>query len=139
MGTRLFVFLALTSVSFSGMLGCSSGKVQPVTPVEQSVSDSEVELVVKSTPNAASVSFSSGEKCTTPCKLQKSTSESFTVTVSKRDYKPATVKVNSNLNLLREYNRRAGASQAVIDSLKVDELRLSPNPVEVVLEPEWSR
>lgn len=128
-------------ISLSCFSACAKQAPPPAEPPPPPPAPTEEELVVQSVPSGASVSFSTGERCTTPCKMMRSFKEPFSVTVSKEDYKSATVKVTSNVEKLLQYNRKWAASEAELNKMRasITNEKLVPNPVTVTLEPEWSR
>lgn len=89
-----------------------------------------------STPSGATAKLSTGESCTTPCKLRKNVDSSFRVTFSKEGYGSKSVTVGNNLEALKKYNRARGMK---VDDFRVENMKLVPNPVTVTLEPEWSK
>lgn len=96
-------------------------------------------LVIRSNPGGASVKLSTGETCTTPCELSRQVGQPFNITLSKGGYKSQTVNVKNNLIALIEFNRKKGVREAELQQLKVDRLRYTPNPVDVSLEPVWTK
>lgn len=50
---------------------------------------------VTSIPAGASVNFSTGESCTTPCELEKKRNQPFLVNISKEGYEPYDIQVSS--------------------------------------------
>lgn len=112
---------------------------KPAPPSEPEVQDPSslfevVEFTAK--PAGVVVKLSSGESCTTPCKVRKSLDSRFTATFQKEGYASASVEVMNNLEKLREFNRARGGKT---DALRVSTLRFSPNPVTATLEPHWSK
>lgn len=94
--------------------GCVKQPVEPPKP------PTEV-FRVGTRPGGASVSLSSGKSCVTPCVLEVTSHQGFTVRISKEGYRSASVKVMS---------KSAGPGGPS---------HLTPNPVYVVLEPEWTK
>jgi hypothetical protein len=115
---------------------------QPKKPTPQSESiaqdPSSLYEVIEFTarPAGAVVNLSTGESCTTPCKVRKSLDSRFTATFQKEGYASASIEVMNNLEKLREFNRARGGRT---DTLRVSTLRFSPNPVTATLEPDWSK
>ena len=93
------------------------------------------------TPTAAAVALSTGEKCTSPCALKLKRKTTFTVTASKAGYKTATAAVKSKVkgggiaggagNLIF-----GGVIGAVVDGSNGAMRDLTPNPLYITLEPE---
>jgi hypothetical protein len=125
--------ITLTSLTILSFYACapkqSSSPYYPPPVVEEQAFE------VRSTPAGARVQLSTGQSCTTPCTLKISNDEKFSLTISREGYKSATVQVSNNLQALREFNRRKGVKEEDLRALRVKDLRLTPNPVQVTLEP----
>ena len=135
---RLIKIIVLSLFFASALSACvkkgSSGYQDRPEPVVQNES-----ISIKSSPSGAEARLSTGEVCTTPCTLERVNNQPFSVTIKKEGYKPETVEVTTNLAQLVEYNRKRGRSQEVLDQIRVNSLRLSPNPVNVKLKPIWKK
>ena len=120
-----------------GLAACQPAKPPAPVDIESPNPADQFEVVnLTSTPSGAKVKLTTGESCSTPCKFRKSLDSHFSATFSKEGYRSATVEVMSNLEALKKFNRARGGK---VDNLKVGTLRLTPNPVSVNLEPEWSK
>ncbi len=128
-------FIAAAVFAAAGA-GCQNGAKTAPPSVEPNPADQFEELTFSSTPTGAKVKLSTGESCTTPCKVRKSLDSRFSATFQKEGYHPATIEVMSNLEALKRYNRSRGLRT---ESLRVGSLKLTPNPVSATLEPEWSK
>lgn len=89
------------------------------------------ELVINSQPMGADAVLSTGERCLTPCRLSVRKDAILQVSVSKPGYREQSVEVISNLEALRRFNEKRGNSTL---GLRVNTLRLAPNPVNVSLK-----
>lgn len=133
-----------TSVVVLLMLISLSGCPKPKTPVANNLDyppvpeASVIDLSINSNPRGATAVLSTGESCITPCVVKKRNDESFSVTVRKEGYSSATVQVSNNLARLREFNRKM-AKRVDLNAIRVNALRLDPNPVVVNLEPSWTK
>lgn len=90
----------------------------------------------ESTPSGAIVRFSTGEKCVTPCSLERKANEAFSVTFSKEGYKSATVNVKTTTV---ETPTAGPVGAAISKRLWGETPRLEPNPVRAELEPSWQK
>lgn len=104
---------------------------QPAPQVRQ-----EEELVVKSKPSGANVTFSDGGSCVTPCTILKKRQQDFSVTVQKEGYLPTTRKIKS-VPLHSRLNK--GSQSSEYDQTKLGIRYLSPNPLTVELDPAWKK
>ena len=94
--------------------------------------------VIQSTPAQAQVVLSTGQKCTTPCKLKLKRKHSFTAHFTKPGYQPLTAQVKSKFsgggaaagagNLLM-----GGIIGGAIDGSNGAMNNLTPNPLKVTL------
>ena len=124
-------------ITFLVLAGCHPAKPPaPVEPESPNPADQFEVINFSSTPSGASVKLSSGESCVAPCKVRKSLDSQFSATFQKEGYRTATVEVMNNLEALKKFNRSRGAKT---DGLRVSTLRMTPNPVSVTLEPQWSK
>jgi hypothetical protein len=123
--------LLASGLSFLLLSGCAQ-RAKPVPDQSQldRAADYE-ELVINSQPMGADVSLSSGERCLTPCRVSVRKDSILQVTVSKKGYREQSVEVINNLEALRRFNEKRGNSTA---GLRVNTLRLAPNPVNVTLK-----
>ena len=138
MRTTVAVALSLSLLSISACSGAgqrSKSREIPQRDTEMQGGDVEL-LALRSSPAGASAKLSTGESCTTPCSVKKKKGSVFSVTFSKEGYASRTVPVSNNLEALRKFNRAKGRS---VEDLTVTNLKLTPNPVSVNLEPEWSK
>ena len=95
---------------------------------------------VITTPTAAAVALSTGERCTSPCTLKLKRKTEFTVTASKQGYQNATAKVESKIkgggvagaagNLVF-----GGIIGGVVDGSNGSMRDLVPNPLYMTLQP----
>jgi len=94
---------------------------------------------VVTTPTAAAVALSTGERCTSPCSLKLKRKTEFTVTATKNGYKPATVKIESKI----KGGGVAGAAGniifggiigGVVDGTNGSMRDLTPNPLYMTLQ-----
>ncbi len=127
------VLALIILVLFGGCTPTKTGEPEP-----QPALDLEV-LALRSQPAGAVARLSTGESCLTPCSVQKAPDSRFNVVFEKEGYLPKTVAVSNNLELLRKFNSRNQNSRENIDQIQVQNLRLTPNPVTVTLEPAWSK
>jgi hypothetical protein len=98
-------------------------------------------FVIESTPAKAEVALSTGQKCTTPCKLKLKRKDGFTATFTKAGYQPVNAEVKSKLatggaaagagNVLM-----GGVIGAVVDGSNGSLNDLKPNPLKVELVAE---
>lgn len=96
--------------------------------------------VIQSEPSEAQVALSTGQKCTTPCKLKLKRKHGFTATVSKSGYETQQAQVKSKFsgggaaagagNILA-----GGVIGAVVDGTNGSLNNLTPNPLKVTLVP----
>ena len=96
--------------------------------------------VIESTPAQAAVVLSTGQKCTTPCKLKLKRKHSFTATFNKPGYQTLKAQVKSKFsgggaaagagNILA-----GGVIGAVVDGTNGSMNNLTPNPLQVTLVP----
>ena len=96
--------------------------------------------VIESTPAQAQVALSTGQKCTTPCRLKLKRKHSFTASFTKPGYQPLTAQVKSKFsgggaaagagNLLM-----GGIIGGAIDGSNGAMNNLTPNPLKVTLVP----
>ncbi len=127
----------ILSVFFLALAGCQPTKAPaPAEPENKNPADQFEILNFSSNPSGASVRLSSGESCVAPCKIRKSLDSQLTATFQKEGYRTATVEVMNNLEALKKFNRARGAKT---EGLRVGTMRLTPNPVSVTLEPQWSK
>lgn len=133
------------AILFIGVIAAAAGCMKPA-PAKSPTDDynnqkgeTAEELMITSLPAGASATLSTGESCRTPCRLTKRSDETFSVTVAKDGYNSQTVRVKNNLETLREYNRNRASGSPNLDAIRVNRLRLVPNPVHVTLEPSWSK
>ncbi len=94
-------------------------------------------IIVKSKPSGANVRFSTGERCTTPCTMNKRKANNFKVTISKDGYKPKTVLVKKFVAGFS--GDGADTTGATINKVWSGLVRYTPNPIFVKLEPSWTR
>ena len=113
---RIQVIMAIVLFVVCGCHHRQQQQPQASTPITPKLERFEV----RSVPTGAYVSFSTKEKCETPCVLMKSLERDFTVTLSKEGYKAATRRVR-------------------ITGDAAYGLHLSPNPINVPLEPAWEK
>ena len=95
------------------------------------------------TPTAAAVALSTGEKCTSPCALKLKRKTTFTVTASKPGFKTATAAVKSKVkgggiaggagNIIF-----GGVIGAVVDGSNGAMRDLTPNPLYMTLQPDMA-
>lgn len=95
---------------------------------------------VITTPSAAAVALSTGERCTSPCALKLKRKIEFTVTATKDGYQPATAKIESKIkgggvagaagNLVF-----GGIIGGVVDGSNGSMRDLTPNPLYMTLQP----
>ena len=95
---------------------------------------------VITTPTAAAVALSTGERCTSPCALKLKRKIEFTVTATKVGYQPATARVESKIkgggvagaagNLVF-----GGIIGGVVDGSNGSMRDLVPNPLYMTLQP----
>jgi hypothetical protein len=118
--------------------GCA--KKQPAVQPQPEVDNSQfladdtpidVNFSVSTMPQGASVKLSSGETCQTPCSLTKKNTDNFDLTIEKRGYKSTKINVVSTARVVPG----SGATGHPI----IEKPHLSPNPVNVVLEPTWHK
>lgn len=96
------------------------------------------DFVIESTPAKAEVALSTGQKCTTPCKLKLKRKDGFTATFTKAGYQPVNAEVKSKL---ATGGAAAGAGNvliggvigAVVDGSNGSLNDLKPNPLKVEL------
>lgn len=98
-------------------------------------------FTVTSEPSNATVEFSSGEECKTPCTVTKKRKEAFTVTVSKDGYQSSSASVQSQVagagaaamagNVLV-----GGIIGAAVDAGTGATKELVPNPLHITLDKE---
>ena len=96
---------------------------------------------IVTTPSEAEVTLSNGETCVSPCKLKLKRKDEFSVTAKKAGYKPATAEVRSVVkgggvagaagNILV-----GGIIGGIVDGSSGAMKDLTPNPLELTLEPE---
>ncbi len=95
---------------------------------------------VVTTPTAAAVALSTGERCTSPCALKLKRKTEFTVTATKDGYSPATAKIQSKI----KGGGVAGAAGnivfggiigGVVDGSNGSMRDLTPNPLYLTLQP----
>lgn len=119
------------------LCSCQQQKIAP--PANQTPSDAGASFEMidfTSTPSGAAVKLSSGEYCTTPCKIRKNLDSRFTATFTKEGYASVNIEVMNNLERLKKYNREHGGKT---DNLRVANFKFTPNPVAAQLEPVWSK
>ena len=95
---------------------------------------------IESTPAEAEVALSTGQTCTTPCKLKLKRKHSFTATFTKPGYEPLQAQVKSKFS---GGGAAAGAGNiliggvvgAVVDGSSGALNNLTPNPLKVTLIP----
>lgn len=123
---RQIVFIALAAATLGGCATVTRGTTNQVQIVSE--------------PSGATVRTSMGHQCTTPCTLQMSRKDEFSVVFSKEGYEGQTVAVRTQL---------AGAGAAGfagnviaggivgmgVDAMTGSTLEHVPNPVSVVLQP----
>ena len=95
---------------------------------------------VITTPSAAAVALSTGERCTSPCALKLKRKTEFTVTATKQGYAPATARIQSKIkgggvagaagNLVF-----GGIIGGVVDGSNGSMRDLTPNPLYMTLQP----
>ena len=96
---------------------------------------------IVTTPTAAAVELSTGDKCVSPCKLKLKRKDGFTVTAKKAGYKDAKAEVRSEIkgggvagvagNVLL-----GGIIGAAVDGSNGSMRDLTPNPLSLTLEAE---
>lgn len=97
---------------------------------------------VTTDPPGATVFFSSGETCTTPCTVQKKHRDNFIVNIEKDGYETVSVEVthksSSSGNVARagSFVMIGGLLWAGIDTITGATRELTPNPCEVKLVPQ---
>jgi hypothetical protein len=90
-------------------------------------------------PKAASVKFSNGQSCTTPCKLEFRRKDHLRADIALAGYKPTYVLIQSKLGGATFGNVIAGGIiGGVVDASNGASNRLSPSPLIVKLAPEGS-
>lgn len=90
-------------------------------------------------PHAASVKFSNGASCTTPCKLEFRRKDHLRADISLAGYKPTYVLIQSKLGAATFGNVIAGGIiGGVVDASNGASNRLTPSPLIVRLAPEGS-
>lgn len=96
---------------------------------------------VNSTPSGATVSTSNGHQCpSTPCSIKMPRRSDFTVTVAKAGYRPATASVTNKMSgeggIAMAGNVIVGGVPGLaIDAISGSTLDLTPNPLNVTLDP----
>src|SRR4051812_20259344 len=92
-----------------------------------------------SRPKSATVKFSNGQSCTTPCKLEFRRKDHLRADISLAGYKPTYVLIQSKLGGATFGNIIAGGIVGgVVDASNGASNRLSPSPLIVRLAPEGS-
>ena len=95
---------------------------------------------VITTPTAAAVALSTGERCTSPCALKLKRKVEFTVTATKDGYAPSTARIESKI----KGGGVAGAAGnivfggiigGVVDGSNGSMRDLTPNPLYMTLQP----
>jgi hypothetical protein len=132
---RLSLFFSLASLALFASCANVSGPREPSTNVPVDRTQGEV-LSLQSSPSGATAKLSTGQSCTTPCSVKRADQSPFSVTFSKDGYSASTIKVMTNLEMVKQYNRSRGLS---VDKIAIDNIRLAPNPVKATLEPAWSK
>lgn len=118
--------------------GCAKGRGQ--APVDQAPAKDpyladytpvDETLEVRTVPSGATVKLSTGETCKSPCRLPKKSTDTFDVRIEKQGYRPQQVTVVSHARVVPG----SGANGVP----EIERPKLTPNPVQVTLEPAWSK
>jgi hypothetical protein len=92
-----------------------------------------------STPNGATVKFSNGTSCTTPCKMEMRRKDDVRADISLAGYKPTYILIQSKLGGASFGNIILGGGVgAIVDGSNGSSNRLYPNPLIVRLAAEGS-
>ena len=116
---------AAVAVSLAGCATVMNGTKTPYT--------------TDSTPQGATVKFSNGQTCTTPCKLEFRRKDDLRADISMPGYKPTYILIQSKLggqgfgNIIL-----GGVVGGIVDGSNGASNRLYPNPLIVQLAPEGS-
>ena len=94
------------------------------TPIDENFS-------IQSTPSGAVAKLSSGESCKTPCSVKKRNIDNFDVRISKDGYKTQRVDVMGIAKVVPGSGAKGTPT--------IDRPHLVPNPLNVVLEPNWTK
>jgi hypothetical protein len=119
----------LVAAAFAANLaGCATVMNGPHTP-----------YTTDSRPGGASVKFSNGELCTTPCKLEFRRKDDVRADISLPGYKPTYILIQSKLGGASFGNILLGGGVgAIVDGSNGSSNRLYPNPLIVKLAAEGS-
>ena len=121
------------------VLGCAAGSLAACATVTRGSKDA---WEVNSEPAGAKVETSNGHQCpSTPCAIKMSRKSTFTATITKAGYKPATVSVTHKTANAGAAGVAGNVLLGGVIGLGVDVATgasqdLVPNPVTVKLEPE---
>ena len=88
-------------------------------------------LEIRTVPSGANVKLSTGESCKSPCRVTKKSTDTLDVRIEKQGYRAQVVTVVSHARVI------PGSGADGVPEL--ERPRLTPNPVNVTLEPSWSK
>ena len=126
MNKGIAFFAAAIAASLSGCATVMNGTNTPYT--------------TSSNPDGATVKFTNGSTCTTPCKLQFRRKDDVRADVSLAGYKPTYILIQSKLGGASFGNILLGGGVgAIVDGSNGSSNRLYPNPLIVKLAPEGSQ
>jgi uncharacterized protein YceK len=122
------IILLLTAVLATSLGGCATV-----------VNGTHTSYQTETRPQSATVKFSNGQSCTTPCKLEFRRKDHLRADISLPGYKPTYVLIQSKLGGATFGNILAGGIVGgVVDASNGASNRLSPSPLIVRLAPEGS-
>ncbi len=122
------ILAALVATAALGLGGCATV-----------VNGTNTDYTADSQPGGASVRFSNGSECTTPCKLELKRKDDLRADISKPGYKPTYVLIQSKLGGAGFGNIILGGGVgAIVDGSNGASNRLFPKPLIVKLAPEGS-
>jgi uncharacterized protein YceK len=122
------LILLLTAAAATSLGGCATV-----------VNGTHTSYRTESQPTSATVKFSNGQTCTTPCKLEFRRKDHVRADISVPGYKPTYVLIQSKLGGATFGNLIAGGIVGgVVDATNGASNRLSPDPLIVKLAPEGS-
>jgi hypothetical protein len=116
----------MTAVAATGLSGCATVMNGTRTP-----------YTTESRPDGATVKFSNGTSCTTPCKLELRRKDDIRADIALAGYKPTYILIQSKLGGASFGNILLGGGVgAIVDGSNGSSNRLYPNPLIIQLAKE---